>query len=113
MWCVVVVLVVIAGMVVVIALLVFTLWFRSKQQRASEKRSQNARTQIFVNDLEANNGLPDLAPEKAQNYSEVWATHNSGLPTNASPTNSSLEEYANMYINTSPPKLPPYHSTST
>ena len=92
---------VIAGMVVVIALLVFTLWFRSKQQRASEKRSQNARTQIFVNDLEANNGLPDLAPEKAQNYSEVWATHNSGLPTNASPTNSSLEEYANMYINTS------------
>merc|ERR1711971_1117578 len=53
--------------------------------------------------------LPDLTlqghgghPEKPQNYSEVWATHASaGLPNNSSPTNSSLEEYANMYINNS------------
>ena len=102
---------VIAGMIVVITAFAFGLWCKSKHKRASEKRSQNARTQIFVNDLEANSGLPDLAPEKAQNYSEVWATHNSGLPTNASPTNSSLEEYANMYINTSHHRSYPLHTT--
>ena len=102
------------GIVIIISIISVAVFCRAKHRKAEEKRKQNARTQIFVNDLEANsvNGglvLPDLTlqgnghhPEKPQNYSEVWATHASAdLPNNSSPTNSSLEEYANMYINNS------------
>ena len=95
---------VISGLVLIISLIVIISVCRAKQKKAEEKRKQNARTQIFVNDLEApgsGHGLPDLAPEKPQNYSEVWATHSSAMPNSNSPTNSSLEEYANMMYNSS------------
>ena len=98
----------ICGIVFIISLICIAVFCRAKHLKKEEKRKQNARTQIFVNDLEANSSnsvLPDLAlpQEKPQNYSQVWATHASGLPNggNSSPTNSSLEEYANMYMNRS------------
>ncbi len=113
---------VISGLVLIITLIILITVCRAKQRKAAEKRSQNARTQIFVNDLENPNTsasiLPDLAPEKPQNYSDIWTTAGSAngptvlpattvtLPphythqnphhSNSSPTNSSLEEYANM-----------------
>ena len=104
----------ICGFFLVICLICIGVVCKNKQRKAEEKRKQNARTQIFVNDLEANtSGLPDLAPEKPQNYSEVWATHTSGLPNNSSPTNSSLDEYTNMYMNSSNSRNYPPHPTNT
>ena len=110
----------VCGIVFIISLISLAVFCRAKHRKAEEKRKQNARTQIFVNDLEANSVvLPDLTlqgshPEKPQNYSEVWATHASaGLPNNSSPTNSSLEEYANMYINNSGRSYPIPQSSYT
>ena len=108
---------VLSGLVLIIGLIVIVSVCRAKHKKAEEKRKQNARTQIFVNDLEASSGLPDLATEKPQNYSEVWATHTSAMPNSNSPTNSSLEEYANMmytssrnYPNSYQPPLASYNT---
>ena len=105
---------VISGLVLIISLIVIVSVCRAKHKKAEEKRKQNARTQIFVNDLEHSSNsshLPDIASHNQgslekppQNYSEVWATHSSAnhhMPNSNSPTNSSLEEYANMMYNSS------------
>ena len=69
------------------------------RRKVNEKKKQNERTQIFVNDIEStihpNGGLPDIAPEKipvaGNTYGDVWTT--ATTVTTHTPTS---EDYNNM-----------------
>ena len=76
------------------------------RRKVHEKRKQNERTQIFVNDIEAtihpNGGLPDIAPEKVAptaggTYGDVWTTANTHLPTHT-PTSDDYNHLASDYM---------------
>jgi hypothetical protein len=73
------------------------------RRRVTEKKKQNERTQIFVNDIEStihpNGGLPDIAPEKlpvpGNTYGDVWTTGN--VP-NHTPTSDDYNNIASDYM---------------
>jgi hypothetical protein len=73
------------------------------RRKVSEKKKQNERTQIFVNDIEAtihpNGALPDVTPEKvpvaANTYGDVWTTAH---VSNHTPTSDDYNPLSNDYM---------------
>ena len=76
------------------------------RRKVLEKKKQNERTQIFVNDIEStihpNGGLPDIAPEKIVDngitYADVWKTGNTAHLPNHTPTSDDYNHLANDYM---------------
>lgn len=92
----------VSGLFLILLFIVIIAVFRCRRL-VTEKKKQNERTQIFVNDIEATinsiGGLPETAPEKipvsGNTYGDVWTT---GHIPNPTPISDDYNSMANEYM---------------